>query len=171
MEKPITNGGIMPGKYYDDIKVGMTIRHQLGRTITEADNTFFNALTMNTQPLHLNEDFSRKTQFGKRIVNGILTLGVVIGISVHELTEGTIVANLGYENVNHPRPVFHGDTIYVETQVLEKRESRTKPDRGIVKLKHLGKNQRGDVICEVERTVLFLKRPPRTTSKRKILNP
>ena len=155
----------MPGKYYDDIKVGMTIRHQLGRTITEADNTFFNALTMNTQPLHLNEDYSRKTQFGKRIVNGILTLGVVIGISVNELTEGTIVANLGYDNVNHPLPVFHGDTIYVETQVLEKRESRTKPDRGIVKLKHLGKNQHGDVICEVERTVLFLKRPPETTGE------
>ena len=155
----------MPGKYYDDIEVGMTIRHQLGRTITEADNTFFNALTMNTQPLHLNEDYSRKTQFGKRIVNGILTLGVVIGISVNELTEGTIVANLGYENVNHPLPVFHGDTIYVETQVLEKRASRTKPDRGIVKLKHLGKNQRGDVICEVERTVLFLKRPPETTGE------
>ena len=152
----------MPGKYYDDIKVGMTIRHQLGRTITEADNTFFNALTMNTQPLHLNEDYSRKTKFGKRIVNGILTLGVVIGISVNELTEGTIVANLGYDNVNHPLPVFHGDTIYVETQVLEKRESRTKPDQGIVILKHLGRNQRGDVICEVERTVLFLKRPPET---------
>ena len=155
----------MPGKYYDDIKVGMTIRHQLGRTITEADNTFFNALTMNTQPLHLNEDYSRKTKFGKRIVNGILTLGVVIGISVNELTEGTIVANLGYDNVNHPQPVFHGDTIYVETQVLEKRESRTKPDRGIVILKHLGRNQRGDVICEVERTVLFLKRPPETTGE------
>ncbi len=150
----------MPGKYYDDLKVGMIFKHSLGRTITEADNTFFNALTMNTQPLHLNEDFSRKTHFGKRIVNGILTLGVVIGITVNELTAGTIVANLGYEKVEHPKPVFHGDTIYVETQVLEKRASRTKPDRGIVKLKHLGKNQSGEVICEVERTVLFLKRSP-----------
>ena len=150
----------MPGKYYDDLKVGMIFKHSLGRTITEADNTFFNALTMNTQPLHLNEDFSRKTHFGKRIVNGILTLGVVIGITVNELTAGTIVANLGYEKVEHPKPVFHGDTIYVETQVLEKRTSRTKPDRGIVKLKHLGKNQSGEVICEVERTVLFLKRSP-----------
>jgi len=149
----------MPGKYFNDIKVGMSIQHSLGRTITEADNTLFNALTMNTQPLHLNDDFARKTQFGQRIVNGILTLGVVIGISVNELTEGTIVANLGYEKVTHPQPVFHGDTIYVETQVLDKRESRTKPNRGIVRLKHLGKNQRGEVICEVERTVLFLKRP------------
>ena len=150
----------MTGKYFDDLEVGMTINHSLGRTITEMDNVLFNALTMNNQPLHLNEDFSAKTQFGKRIVNGIFTLGVVIGITVNELTAGTIVANLGYESVEHPRPVFHGDTIYVETQVLEKRTSRTKPDRGIVKLKHLGKNQSGEVICEVERTVLFLKRSP-----------
>jgi acyl dehydratase len=149
----------MSGKYFNDLEEGMTIHHSLGRTITETDNVLFNALTMNTQPLHLNEDFSSKTQFGKRIVNGILTLGVVIGITVNELTAGTIVANLGYESVEHPKPVFHGDTIYVETQVLEKRASRTKPDRGIIKLKHLGKNQSGEVICEVERTVLFLKRP------------
>jgi len=149
---------MMPGKYYDDFKVGMTFRHSLGRTITEADNTFFNALTMNTQPLHLNEDFSSKTQFGKRIVNGILTLGVVIGLSVSDLTEGTIIANLNYEEVNHPKPVFHGDTIYVETEVLDMRESRTKMDRGIVKLRHFGKNQNGEIICEAKRTVLFLKR-------------
>jgi acyl dehydratase len=84
---------------------------------------------------------------------------------VNELTAGTIVANLGYEKVEHPKPVFHGDTIYVETQVLEKRASRTKPDRGIVKLRHIGKNQHGDVICEVERTVLFLKRPSEKTAK------
>ena len=155
----------MPGKYFNDLEEGMTIHHSLGRTITETDNVLFNALTMNTQPLHLNEDFSSKTQFGKRIVNGILTLGVVIGLTVNELTAGTIVANLGYEKVEHPKPVFHGDTIYVETQVLEKRASRSKPDRGIVKLKHLGKNQDGDVICEVERTVLFLKRPSEKTTK------
>ena len=148
----------MPGKYFDELDVGTTIQHSLGRTITESDNVFFNALTMNTQPLHLNEDFSRKTQFGKRIVNGILTLGVVIGITVNELTEGTIVANLGYENVKHHKPVYHGDTIYVETEIIEKRESRSKADRGIVKLKHLGKNQHEDVVCEVERSVIFLKR-------------
>jgi acyl dehydratase len=150
----------MPGKFFDDLEAGMTFQHSLGRTITEADNTFFNALTMNTQPLHLNEDFSSKTQFGKRIVNGILTFGVVIGITVNELTEGTIIANLGYENVEHPKPVYHGDTIYVETKVLEKRESRSKPDRGIVKIRHLGKNQSGEIVCKVERTVLFLKQPP-----------
>jgi len=148
----------MSGKFFEDLDVGMTIQHSLGRTITEADNTFFNALTMNTQPLHLNEDYASKTQFGKRIVNGILTLGFVIGITVNELTAGTIVANLGYEKVEHPKPVYHGDTIYVETQVVEKRVSRSNPDRGVIKLRHLGKNQDGDVICDVVRTVLFLKR-------------
>jgi acyl dehydratase len=155
----------MSGKFFEDLEVGMTIQHSLGRTITEADNTFFNALTMNTQPLHLNEDYASKTQFGKRIVNGILTLGFVIGITVNELTAGTIVANLGYEKVEHPKPVYHGDTIYVETQVVEKRVSRSNPDRGVIKLRHLGKNQDGDVICDVVRTVLFLKRTNELTEK------
>ena len=149
----------MPGKYFEDLEVGMKIQHSLGRTITEADNVWFNSITMNPQPLHMNADFASNTQFGERIVNGILTLGLVVGLTVGELTEGTIVANLGYEKVNHPKPVFHGDTIYVETEVLEKRESRSKPDRGIVRLRHLGKNQDGEIVCEVERTVLFLKKP------------
>jgi acyl dehydratase len=149
----------MPGKYFDDLNAGDRIRHSLGRTVTEADNTLFCALTMNTQPLHLNEDFASKTQFGQRIVNGLFTLGLVVGLTVPDLTEGTIVANLGYERVVHPNPVFHGDTIYVETEVLEKRESASKPDRGIVRLKHTGRKQDGAVVVEVERTVLFLKKP------------
>ena len=155
----------MPGKFFEDLEEGMTILHSNGRTITEADNTFFNAITMNTQPLHLNEDFASKSQFGKRIVNGILTLGLVIGITVEDLTAGTIIANLGYEKLNHPKPVFHGDTIYVETTVLDKRPSRTKHDRGIVRLKHLGKNQSGEIVCEVERAVLFLKRSAETLTE------
>ena len=150
----------MAGKFYEDLDVGMIIHHSLGRTITEMDNVLFNALTMNTQPLHMNEDFASKTKFGQRIVNGILTLGIIVGLTVSDLTAGTIIANLGYEKVNHPKPVFHGDTLYVETEVLEKRDSRSKSDQGIVKLRHLGKNQHGDLICEVERTVLFLKRTP-----------
>lgn len=149
----------MPGKYFEDLEIGMTLRHSLGRTVTEMDNVLFSTLTMNPQPLHLNEDFASKTQFGQRIVNGIFTLGVVIGLTVSELTEGTIIANLGYEKVRHPKPVYHGDTIYVETEVLSKRESQSQPDRGIITLRHLGKNQHGDVVCEVERSVLFLKRP------------
>ncbi len=123
------------------------------------DNTLFCALPLNTQPLHINADFAEKTEFGQRIVNGLFTLGLVIGLTVSELTEGTIVANLGYERVAHPHPVFHGDTLYVETDVLDKRESASKPDRGIVRLKHTGRKQDGTVVCEVERTVLFLKRP------------
>jgi len=149
----------MPGKYFDDLTVGTRIQHSLGRTVTEMDNVLFSALTMNPQPLHLNEDFASRTSFGQRIVNGIFTMGLVVGLTVSELTEGTIVANLSYERVTHPRPVFHGDTIYVETEVLEMRDSASKPDRGVVRLRHVGKNQTGAVVIELERTVLFLKRP------------
>jgi acyl dehydratase len=112
---------------------------------------------MNTQPLHVNEDFASKTQYGQRIVNGIFTLGLVVGLSVSDLTEGTIIANLGYEKVIHPNPVFHGDTIYVETDILDKRASQSHPEAGIVRIKHTGRNQDGTVVIEVERTVMFLK--------------
>jgi itaconyl-CoA hydratase len=148
----------MAGKYFDDLEVGMSISHQRGRTVTEMDNILFCALTMNDQPLHINEDFAAKTEFGQRIVNGLYTVGLVVGLAVADLTEGTIVANLGYERIHHPHPVFHGDTIYVESQVLEKRDSRSKPDRGIVRLKHTGKNQTGSIVVEIERTVLFKKK-------------
>jgi acyl dehydratase len=137
----------------------MRIRHSLGRTITEMDNVLFSTLTMNTQPLHINEDFASASQFGTRIVNGIFTMGLVVGLSVAELTEGTIVANLSYENIVHPRPVFHGDTIYAETEVLSKRESKSNPQRGIVRLRQTGINQHGQTVLELERSVLFLKKP------------
>lgn len=148
----------MSGKYFEELEVGDHIRHSQGRTVTEADNVLFCALTMNTQPLHINEDFAAQTQFGRRIVNGIFTLGLVVGLSVPDLTEGTIVANLGYEKVTHPNPVFPGDTIYVETEVLEKRPSRSRPDCGIVRLKHTGRKPDGIPVVEVERSVLFFKR-------------
>lgn len=148
----------MAGKYYDDLEVGMKFQHKLGRTITEADNILFCSLTMNTQPLHLDAHFASQTQFGQRIVNGILTFGLAIGLTISDLTEGTIVANLSYEKVAHPHPVFHGDTIYVESEVLEKRPSESKPDRGIVRFKHTARNQDGVTVCEVERTVLFLRK-------------
>lgn len=149
----------MTGKYFDELTVGQRIRHTQGRTLTEMDNVLFCALTMNPQPLHINEDFAAKTQFGGRIVNGIFTMGLVVGLTVSELTEGTIVANLGYEKVLHPNPAFHGDTVYVETEVLEKRASRSRPDCGIVRLKHIGRKADGTVIIELERSVLFLKKP------------
>jgi len=149
----------MAGKFFEDLYVGQKMKHTNGRTVTEMDNTLFSVLTMNSQPLHLNEDFASKTQFGKRIVNGLLTMSLVVGLTVSELTEGTVVANLGYEKVHHPNPVFHGDTIYVETEVLEMRESRSQLDRGIVRFKHIGRKPDGLVVVEVERTVLVLKKP------------
>ncbi len=149
----------MRGKYYDELQVGMAIKHALRRTVTEADNILFCSLTMNTQPLHIDEQFAAQTEFGQRIVNGLFTLGLVVGISVSELTQGTIVANLGYENISHPHPLFHGDTVHVETQVVAMRESRSRPDCGIVTLKHIGRNQHDTIVIEVTRLALFLKQP------------
>lgn len=149
----------MAGRYYEELEVGQVVRHSLGRTITEMDNVLFCALTLNSQPLHINEDFAAKTQFGQRIVNGIFTLGLAVGITVPELTEGTIVANLSYEEVVHPRPLFHGDTLYVESEVLSKRESRSQPDRGIVQFRHVGRNQHGQEVIRFTRTALVLKKP------------
>ena len=148
----------MAGLYFEEFEVGQEFHHEFSRTVTEMDNTMFSLLTMNPQPLHLNEHFASTTQFQHRIVNGIFTMGLVIGLSVTDVTDGTIIANIGYEKVLHPHPVFHGDTIYAETEVLEKRESRSKPDRGIVRLKQTGRKQDGTVVVEFERTVLFLKR-------------
>lgn len=153
----------MPGKYYEDLDPGMSFRHATGRTISEADNMLFCSLTMNTQPLHINEDFAAKTQFGTRIVNGLLTLSLVVSLTIADLTDGTIVANLGYENIRHPQPVFHGDTIYAETTVVAKRESKSRPECGIVTLSHVGRNQHGVTVVEVTRSALFLKRPVPST--------
>lgn len=157
----------MTGKYYEELEVGQVIHHKLGRTVTEMDNVMFCALTMNTQPLHLDEDYSKHTLFGQRIVNGIYTLGLVVGLSVTELTEGTILANLGYEKVNHPNPLFHGDTVYVETEVLDKRPSRSRPECGLVHLRHIGRKADGTIVIEVERTAMFYRkeRPAQTNEE------
>jgi acyl dehydratase len=148
----------MSGKYFDELEVGQRFKHSLGRTVTEMDNVLFSALTMNTQPLHLNEDFASKTEFGRRIVHGVFTLALVVGLSVPELTEGTIVANLGYDKVVHPNPVFHGDTIYAESEIVEKRESRSRPEAGLVRIRCTGRKADGTVVVEFERTALFLRR-------------
>lgn len=149
----------MAGKYYDDLAEGDRFEHACGRTLTQADNLLFCGMTLNTQPLHINRDFAEGTQFGRPLINGILTMGLVVGITVPELTEGTIVANLSYDRVIHPHPVFEGDTIYAETEVLERRLSRSQPDRGIVRLLHRGYNQHRELVVEIERTVMFLCRP------------
>jgi itaconyl-CoA hydratase len=149
----------MTGKYYDDLPVGTVIKHELGRTLTEMDNVMFSMLTMNLQPLHSNEDFAAQTEFGKRIVNGIFTLGVVVGITVNDITAGTIIANLGYEDIKHPHPMYHGDTIYVETEIIAARASNSRPNAGIITMKHTGRNQDGIITVEVTRSALFRKRP------------
>jgi acyl dehydratase len=145
------------GRYYDQFEPGQIVRHNLRRTITEADNVLFCAITMNTQPLHLDETFAAQSRFGQRIVNGLLTLALAVGLSVPELTEGTLVANLGYESVVHPHPMFHGDTLSVETEVIDKRESRSQPAAGIVRFRHTGRNQHGAVVLQFERTALIQK--------------
>ena len=147
----------MSGLYYEEFEIGKTFQHALTRTVTEMDNVLFSALTMNSQPLHLNEDFASRTEFGQRIVNGLFTLALATGLTVADLTEGTIVANLGYETVRHPHPMFHGDTLYVETEVVEKRDSRSRPNAGIVRFRHTGRNQHGVVVLEFERTALMLR--------------
>lgn len=149
----------MAGKYYDELEIGQIIKHEVGRTLAEYDNILFSTLTMNSSPLHINADFMTRSEYGKPLMNGIFTLGVVVGITVQDLTAGTILANLGYENIRHPKPMFAGDTLYVETEVLEKRESKSRPDTGVVKLKHLGRNQQGEICVEVTRSALFLKKP------------
>lgn len=149
----------MTGKYFEELEVGMKFKHSAGRTVTELDNVLFSSLTMNTQPLHLNEEFAASTEFGQRIVNGIFTLGLVVGLTVSDLSEGTIVANLSYDKVVHPNPTFHNDTIYAETEILEKRESKSRPNAGIVKLRHIGHRSDGTILVQFERTVMFLKKP------------
>lgn len=155
----------MPGKFYEELAVGQVIQHSLGRTLTEMDNVLFCALTLNSQPLHIDEEFARQSQFGQRIVNGIFTLGLAVGMTVPELTEGTIVANLSYEEVVHPRPLFHGDTLRVESEVLSKRESRSQPGRGVVQFRHVGRNQHGQEVIRFTRTALVLMRPQEMQSQ------
>ena len=149
----------LSGLFGFQLEVGAVLKHSVGRTITEMDNVLFSSLTLNTQPLHINADYAARTEFGQRIVNGIFILGLVVGLSVPELTEGTIVATVGYDRVVSPNPVFHGDTIYAETEVLEKRESKSRPNAGIVRLKHRGRKSDGTIVIELERTAIFLKRP------------
>lgn len=150
----------MPGLYFEELVVGKLFRHPLRRTVTEADNVFFSALTMNPAALHLDEEYCREhSEFGTRIVNSGFTLGLVVGISVGDTTLGTTVANLGWDEVRFPKPVFHGDTIRVETEVLEARASRSRPDNGIVVFAHRGYNQRDELVMSCKRSALMLRRP------------
>lgn len=149
----------MPGLYFEEFKVGQKFHHPIRRTITEADNVWFTALTHNPAPLHLDAEYMKGTEFGKPIVNSCLTLAFMVGISVGDTTAGTTVANLGWDEVRFPKPLFHGDTIRVETEVLELRESRSRPDNGIVVFAHRAFNQHDELVGECKRSALMLKAP------------
>ena len=147
----------MTGLYYEEFTVGDSIEHERRRTISESDNQRFCDLTMNAQPLHLDAEFAGKTEFGARVVNGLYTMSLAVGLSIPETTDGTIVANLSYDDVEHPHPVFHGDTIHVRSSVTDKRET-SDGERGVVTM-HLDVfNQDEVLVCEFDRTVLSKKR-------------
>ena len=148
------------GRYYEELAVGGVVRHALTRTVTETDNLLITTLTMNTQLLHLDEEFAKEHSVsGTRLVNSIFTLGLVVGISVSDMTNGTTLGNLGFKEVTFPAPVSIGDTIRVETEVLDKRESASRPTAGIVQFAHRGYNQRDVLVADVRRTALMMKTP------------
>lgn len=149
----------MAGKYFEELEPGMVFEHLPHRTVTEADNLLFCTMTHNPQPLHIDAEFARASVFGQRLVNSLFTLGLVIGLSVTDTTLGTTIGNLGMEKVEFPHPVFLGDTLRARTRVVEKRESRSKPDRGIVWFEHIGLNQRDEVVCECLRKGMLLRKP------------
>ena len=150
----------MPGLYFDELVVGQKFQHALHRTITEADNVFFSCMTHNPALLHLDEEYCRtQTEFGRRLVNSALTLGLMVGISVGDTTLGTAVANLGWDEVRFPKPLFHGDTIRVETEVAELRDSKSWPNAGIVTFVHRAYNQHGELVAHCRRSGLQLRRP------------
>ena len=146
------------GLYYEELEPDTRYLHRPGRTLTEADNVLFTTLTMNTQPLHLDAAWSARQPFGQRLVNSMLTLATLVGSSVAQLTQGTIVANLGLTDVAFPHPVLHGDTLYAESVVAAKRLSASRPGQGVVTLAHTGRNQDGVVVATATRTVLVLLR-------------
>jgi acyl dehydratase len=152
-------GGLMAGLYFEEFTVGQSFAHPIRRTVTEADNVFFTAMTHNPAQLHLDEEYAKGTEFGTRIVNSLFTLGLMVGISVGETTLGTTVANLGMDEVRFPKPVFHGDTLHVESEVLEKRASKSRPGQGIVTFLHKAINQKGEVVAQCKRNALMLGKP------------
>lgn len=150
----------MAGLYFEDFAQGQVFEHPIRRTISEADNVFFTALTHNPAPLHLDEEYCRtRTEFGQRIVNSCLTLSLMVGISINDTTLGTTVANLGWDEVRFPRPLFHGDTLRIETEVLELRDSHSRPDNGIVIFEHRAFNQADELVAVCKRSALMLKKP------------
>ncbi len=150
----------MPGKWFDELEVGQVFQHDIRRTLTETDNLLFTAMTHNPAQLHLDDEYCKnETEFGQRLVNSYFTLGLMVGISVGDTTLGTAVANLGNDEVRFPKPLFHGDTIRVETEVIELRASKSRPDQGIVKFQHRAYNQHDELVASCIRSGLQRKKP------------
>ncbi|MCG2621331.1 MaoC family dehydratase [Arthrobacter sp. I2-34] len=150
---------VQRGLWFEEFEEGVVYLHRPGRTVTEADNVLFTTLTMNAQALHLDAAWSSTQHFGQRLVNSMFTLSTLVGLSVTQLTLGTIVGNLGFTEVSFPKPLFHGDTLYAESVCVQKRESRSRPGEGIVTLEHIGRNQHGDIVARALRNTLVYKSP------------
>lgn len=149
----------MAGRYFDEWQVGDIIAHAVTRTVTETDNVLVSALTHNPQPMHLDHEVAAASEFGRPLVNSIYTFGLMIGVSVSDTTLGTLVANLGYDRLVFPAPVFVGDTLRSESKCIEVRESKSRPNAGIVTWEHRSFNQRGELVCKCSRSALLLKKP------------
>ncbi|MEV0705733.1 MaoC family dehydratase [Saccharopolyspora sp. NPDC050389] len=148
----------MPGLYFEEFEPGAVIEHTTRRTVTEADNVLFSTLTLNLAPLHLDAEYSKNSIYGQRLVNSLFILGLVSGITVPDTTQGTTLGNLGFGEIKFPKPVFHGDTIHMRTEIVSKRESKSRNDSGIVQFRHYGINQRDEIVCTADRAGLMLKR-------------
>jgi len=149
----------MAGRYFDEWQIGDRVEHAVRRTVTETDNVLISTLTHNPQPMHLDHEAAAASEFGKPLVNSVYTFGLMIGVSVADTTLGTLVANLGYDALRFPNPVFAGDTLHSETECIALRESKSRPNAGIVTWAHRSFNQRDELVCECTRTALLLKKP------------
>ena len=148
----------MAGLFYDEFFIGQEFQHAWTRTVTETDNVLFTSMTMNVQPLHLDAEFAAQTEFGRRLVNSIFTLGLMVGVTVNDTTLGTTVGNLGFSDVKFPKPVFAGDTLRTRTKVLTMRESKSRPDVGIVEFEHVCANQRDEIVATCRRQAMMRKK-------------
>ena len=149
----------MHGRYFDEWQIGDSVEHAITRTVTETDNLLMSTLTHNPQPMHLDIEAAKASEFGRILVNSCFTFSLVVGVSVADTTLGTLVANLGFDEVRFPKPVFYGDTLKFESECLELRESKSRPNAGIVTWEHRATNQRGEVVCTMKRTALLQKTP------------
>lgn len=147
------------GRWFEELTAGTVVEHVTRRIVTESDNVFFCCLTMNPQPLHLDAEFAAGTEFGQRPVNSLFTLGLLVGLTVPELTAGTTVANLGFTDIVFPAPVFHGDTLHAQSEVIDARASRSRPDAGVVTFEHRAYLQGGQLVARARRSALMLRRP------------